>query len=385
MTELPKKPLLERVGVRYFAARSSKVAKVISPDAVHFLNPQERAAMQRVQSGAITRAFLAGAISGSISAGAEVWASPLLPDGASAFSKAGLAYWSVLGGATLVASVAEILFLYWDTLRSVHELARVAGLELFGPNRAASDVALADALARAALELPNPIDLKAGVNPHRESQKWRLVMASLAYKAKVGVTNFVVKLVVRRLLGRVAVRGVLGALVPFVAVPVTATWNGVVAWLVLREARIRAMGPSAVDELLELIFSDVTNLSPMGRLASVRAVAAAIVRTQDLHPNLVRLLTSVAQRAGDTGHSELDDVGAFLHSLPGLEASERRLALQVLAIALIVDGKVSPRERTLWTEALTHAGKELDFAPLDQLRTAFVRGDGVAHEAVRAL
>jgi hypothetical protein len=254
MTSALKKPLLERVGVRYFAARSSKVAKVVSADAVHVLNPLERAAMRRVQAGAIGRAVLAGAISGGISAGAEVWASPLLPEGASAFSRAGLAYWSLLGGATVVASVAEVLFLYWDTLRSVHELARVAGLELFGPDRAASDVALADALARAALELPNPIDLNVGVNPHRESQKWRLVLASLAYKAKVGVTNFVVKLVVRRLLGRVAVRGVLGALVPFVAVPVTALWNAVVAWLVLREARIRAMGPSAVDELLELTF-----------------------------------------------------------------------------------------------------------------------------------
>jgi hypothetical protein len=81
MTTPPRPPLLARVGVRYFASRSSKVRRVDAIDAVHFLNEQERAALLRVQAGAIGRAVLAGAISGGISAGAEVWAAPLLQIG----------------------------------------------------------------------------------------------------------------------------------------------------------------------------------------------------------------------------------------------------------------------------------------------------------------
>jgi hypothetical protein len=375
------------VGVRYFEARSSKVQKVEAVDAIHFLNAQERAAMLRVQAGAIFRAFMAGAISGSISAGAEVFANPLLPDGASAFSRAGLEYWAILGGATLVASVAEILFLYWDTLRSVHQLATVAGLELFGRDAETdtADAALADALARAALELPNPVDQRMGVDPHRESKKWRLVAASVAYKAKVGVTNFVVKLLVRRLLGRVAVRGVLGALVPFVAVPVTAAWNAVVTWLVLKEARVRAMGPSAIDELIGLVFGEVPTLSDAGKLATVRAVASAIVRTQDLHPNLVRLLSVVSARAGATGAAELDDVGAFLASLHVLVPAERKLALQVLAVACIVDGRLTSREESLWEEAVAASERRVEVDGLERLRRAFVAGDALADDVLRAL
>lgn len=235
-----KKPLLERVGVRYFRARSTTKPAASSGDAVHMLNAEERRALWLVQAGAIFRSALAGAISGGVSAAAEVVAEPLLPPGASIFSMDGVRYWALLGGITLLAAVLEILFLYWDTLRSVHELARVAGLELFGKDRKSSDEALVGALARAALELPNPIDRTTGVNPHREVKKWRLVLASFAYKAKVGVTNFLVKMLVRRILGRVAVRSMLGALVPFVAVPVTALWNGLVTWKLLREARIRA-------------------------------------------------------------------------------------------------------------------------------------------------
>lgn len=380
-----KKPLLERVGVRYFRARSSARPSVTSIDAIHVLNPQERAAMRRVQAGAIFRSALAGALSGGASAAAEIIAEPLLPPGAALFSTDGLKYWTFLGGVTLLAAVLEILFLYWDTLRSVHELAREAGLELFGRDRKTSDEALVDGLARAALELPNPIDLSNRVNPHREVKKWRLVLASLAYKAKVGVTNFLVKMLVRRMLGRVAVRSVLGALVPFVAVPVTATWNALVTWRLLREARIRAMGPSALAELIEAAFSDVANLSPQGRLSAVRAVAAAIVRTQDLHPNLVRMLSLVSKRAGDTGNNELDDVGQFLVTLKALAPEELRLSLQLLALALAVDGKVTAREAKLWKDAQAAAGKPLDLKPVELLRRAFARGDTDTAERLRAV
>jgi hypothetical protein len=370
-----KKPFLERVGVRYFRARSTTKRAVSSGDAVHVLNAEERAALRRIQAGAIFRSALAGALSGGVSAAAEVVAEPLLPPGASVFSMDGVRYWTFLGSITLLAAVLEILFLYWDTLRSVHELARVAGLELFGKDRQSSDEALVDALARAALELPNPIDGAERVNPHREVKKWRLVLASLAYKAKVSVTNFLVKLLVRRIMGRVGVRSVLGALVPFVAVPVTAAWNGLVTWKLMREARIRAMGPSAVAELVDVAFSDVANLSAQGRLSAVRAVAAAIVRTQDLHPNLVRMLTLVSQRAGDTGNNELDDVGVFLATLKTLAPEELRLCLQLLALALAVDGKLTARESTLWKDALAGAGRPVDLTSLEALRRAFAAGD----------
>lgn len=374
MNERPQPPLMARVGRRYFAARSSKVKVVDSGDAAHVLNPQERAALKRVEVGAIARAALAGALSGGACAATEVFADAQWPADP-------VTYWTVLGVVTVVASVLEIAFIYWDTLRSVHELARVAGLELFGKDRESSDEALIDALARAALELPNPVDLTAGVNPHREAKKWRLVLISLAYKAKVGVTNFVAKLLLRRVLSRVALRGLL----PFVALPVTAMWNGIVMWLVLREARIRAMGPSAIEELVKVVFDDAPELSAQGRLSAVRAVASAIVRTQDLHPNLVRLLSTVGRRAGDTGKNELDDVGLFLSNLKALEAAELKVSLQLLAIACVVDGKLSPREKRLWTDAMASVGRDVSFAGLQKLLTAFVRGDEIADDVLRAM
>lgn len=368
----PKPPFMARLGRSYFASRSSKVRALASGDAVHVLNADERKALMRVEVAAIARAALAGALSGGACATAEVFADRH-------FAGDVIKCWGLVGAVTIVASVLEIAFIYWDTLRSVHELARVAGLELFGADRKSSDDALVDGLARAALELPNPVDMGVGVNPHREAQKWRLVVASLAYKAKVGVTNFVTKLIIRRLLSRVALRSWL----PFVALPVTAFWNAVVTWKVLREARIRALGPSAIEELVKVVFDDAASLSPQGKLSAVRAVASSIVRTQDLHPNLVRLLSAVSRRTGDTGKNELDDVGQFLTNLKLLEPSELRVSLQVLAVACVVDGRLSAREKSLWNDALSAAGKAIDFRQLEKLRAAFVRGDGIADDVLR--
>ncbi len=369
-----KPPLMARVGRRYFESRSSKVKALAAVDALHVLNPQERAALRRVEVGAITRAALAGAASGGACALAEFIGEREWPDDP-------VSFWTLMAVVTIAASVAEIAYIYWETLRSVHELARVAGLELFGKDRKESDEALIDALARAALELPNPVDVRAGVNPHREANKWRLLLISLAYKAKVGVTNFVVKLLVRRIASRVALRGFL----PFVAVPVTAMWNGIVMWLVLREARIRAMGPSAIEELVKVIFADAPALSAEGKLSAVRAVASAIVRTQDLHPNLLRLLTTVARYAGDTGKNELDDVGLFLEHLEKLDETERKVSLQVLAVACVVDGRLSPREKKLWSDALVAVGRPTEFKTVERLLAGFVRGDEIADGALRAI
>src|SRR5262249_46229550 len=150
----------------------------------------------------IARAMIAGAISTVVSATVEITvAHPLLgPHPRTATLAEEARFYAVVGGATAIASVIEILYLYWDGLRSVHRLANAAGLDLFPHQDDAH--ALADAMARAALELPNPTASVFGVNPHREASRLRLLVASLVYKLKISVTNFLMKALVRRALGR---------------------------------------------------------------------------------------------------------------------------------------------------------------------------------------
>lgn len=386
-TKKAQTPLLERLGVLYFERRSAQVPRAIAADSISVLNPEERKQLVRITRGAVARACLAGALSAIVCGIAEIIADQFFaPDPNTTSIAQNLSqnarYWGFVGGLTVIAAVFEILFLYWDSLRSVHALAHAAGLDLFPKDGERKQVAAA--LSRAALELPNPVDHAFGVDPHREASKIRLFLASILYKLKVSVSNFLVKTVVRRILGRALVRTWL----PFVAVPITALWNGIVTWIVLREARIRAMGPSAAKELSDAIFGQGITPSEEGKAALVRAVASSVVRTEDFHPNLMELLSEVLARVGkpvaetDQG---IDDSRAFLEHLPQLSPDDQRLSLQMLTVAALIDGRFTAAEKQLLSDAYRICGKHLDIAAAERLRKAFVSGDAGLDKLIVAL
>lgn len=378
-------PILVRWGVRYFRELSKKLGPVDVGDGVHFLNPEERATLRKIERGAIIRAAVAGAISTVVAAVTEVLAHPLLgPDDHHATFGQQLHFWAIVGGATVLASIIEILYLYWDGLRATHELSRAAGLDLF-PNEKDDDAALAGAMARAALELPSPTGRFLGVDPFRESSRFRLVTASIVYKLKISVTNFAVKALVRRMLGRAFVK----AWLPFVAVPITAGWNAFICWLIMREARIRAMGPSAAFEMLTFAYGSVPPeiLDDTTRRVAVRAVASSIVRTEDMHPNLAAVLREVMDRTpkDEVDGEDLDAPRLFLVRLAKLGGAQQRFILRVLSIASVIDGRLTRAEKTLLVEAQRVCGMPADLAAVEKLRVAFLRGDPIERERIETL
>ena len=244
-------PDLEALGLQYLRRRAAVPSFTESTDPIHILNPTEQAALRRIERSMVLRAAIAGALSGAVSAAAELIA--IGPGPATTIG------WLWVAGATLAATAMEIAYLYWDALRSVHDLAAAAGVRLFPPGVSISAMT-ATALARAALELPNRPDPRIPVNPYREASKAMLVTAAILYKLKIGLTNFLLKALIRRLGGRTLLR----SWAPFVAVPVTALWNAWVARVVIHEARIRAMGPSATCERLDSLLQARSPLSPAG-------------------------------------------------------------------------------------------------------------------------
>lgn len=371
----PPPPFLERLGSGYL--RAGKEAAALADDPIHVLNPTERAALSRVVRGAIFRAALAGVLNAVATGFGEIYARQQLghmPDHATLLQQA--KYWGVFGVAAIVFAVLEIAYLYWDGLRAVRKLSLVAGLELGSEENA--EVALA--LARAALELPNPPDPVLGVNPHREASKAQLVFASLVYKLKISVTNFLFKSLLQRALGRFATRHVLA----FSAVPVNALWNALVCWSVLREARIRVMGPSAARELLDAALEHEPAPSPELVAAIHHAVGSAIVRTRELHPNHVAMLRAAQDRLGPPATGlELDDSRAFLRDLAKLSDAEKRVALRVLSAAAILDGRLVRTERRLLVEAYAAAGVAPGLSHVEKLRRAFVAGDVIPQGELR--
>lgn len=373
-------PFLERLGMAVLRRTPAHAPVAGEDDPIHVLNADERRELQRIEQRAVRRAATAGALSGLASALAAIGAHRFIgPDGVPYSAADGVRFWGVVGAATLVASLFEIGFLYWDALRSVHAMATAAGLRLSAEALSGEQREVALALARAALELPNPPERVFGVNPHRETTRWVVVLASLLYKGKIALTTFLIKAGLRSLLGQVMGRAVF----ELVAVPVTAVWNAVVCFLVVREARLRTMGPSAAVELVAHALSDEP--SPAGRASAFRSVASAVVRTQDLHPNHHALLRVLVERLGPVDFDDVDDARRFLEDLRALDPVNQRQVLRLLVIAAVIDGKLTRAERRLLIEAFRAAGRPLSLEHVERLRGMFSGGGGLDFELVRGL
>ncbi len=372
----PERPLLERLGGRFL--QTGNWVSEQADDPIHVLNPVERAGLLRVTRGAVLRAALAGALNALVTGLGAVFASRLLgqkPEHATLLQT--VSYWGLFGVLALIAAVLEIAYLYWDSLRAVRALSLVAGLQI----DAVENLDTRFALARAALELPNAPDATFGVNPHRETSRFQLAVASFVYKLKVSVTNFLFKTLVQRAAGRLVTR----TLLAFTAIPVNAAWNALVCWFVLREARIRVMGPSAAIQMLNVVFEAEPAPSPALLASLHRALAAAVVRTTEMHPNHLSLMRELRTRVGQPPSDiEVDDTHAFLHSLTELEPAERRTALRVLSIAAILDGRLVKRERRLLREAYAAAAIPPALDHVERLRKAFVSGDPIPDDELLA-
>jgi hypothetical protein len=359
--------------------RRNAVSAATADDPIHVLNPTERAGLRRVARGAVARAVVAGSLNAIATGLVDVYASHRFgAHSAMPEWHERAPYWAVFGTAAVVFAILEVAYLGWDGLRSVTRLSAVAGLELDRDDN--EEVALA--LARAALELPNPPEPVMGVNPHREASRWQLVLASAVYKLKISVTNFVFKQAVAGVLPRIASRYVLA----FTAIPINGFWNGLVCWAVLREARIRVMGPSAAVEMLDAVLSSEPPPSAALVVALHRAVASCVVRTRELHPNHVAALRALRERVGEPPPGlELDDSRAFLDALPRLPPAERGVALRVLAAAAILDGRLVRAERRLLAQAFAAAEVPSGIEHVQKLRRAFVAGDVIPRDELCAV
>ena len=382
---LGKRRRVEKLAVGYFKKRAGAGVKPLHGDAIHFLNPEERRTLRRSERNAVLRAGAAGAFAASLGAVVSVLARPLLgEEPADASWGETLRYLGVTVLLALPVAVVELSFIYWNAIISVHRLAEAAGVALFRPDDASGDdedEIFAAVLARAALEIPNPPRPLFGINPRREASRWRLILATIVYKAKVSMSNFLLRKLLVRAFGRAGLR----SWIPFVAVPVTATWDAFVCRRALREARLRAIGPSAARELVAHLLSQVAAPSPLLREALYRAIATAVVRSVDFHPNLVELINALKARVGECEADDIDDSRRAIALMQRLDLDERRVALQMLVVACVFDGRVGKKEWTVIARGYALFERATPRVAVLAFKRSLLSGDELGVEQLAAL
>lgn len=339
-------------------------------------NPEEIAALGSTERHTVILAAAAGILSGVLIGGGEVYVRLVVIGDEDAGWLEHWRVWLVFLAAAGIVSAVEIAFLYWNALRGIARLTRISGVSL--AEEAHAEI-IARGLARAGLEFPNPRDPVYGVDAYAYVPNWRLTAQNILYKMKVGVSSFLLRLFMRRVLGRMMVRG----LVPLIAGPLYAAWNALITWRISREARVRALGPFAVDNLIAEVKAERDDLGDEARELLVQAAGEMMRRNQDAHPNYVILLyrlTDVLAIDTDTLNVDWDTAQ---QSLVSLRPEEQSLVLDVLTLSAMLGTRVRRGQTALARDACGQCGRTFDEDAFAGLRSAMIEGRRIDREDIR--
>ncbi len=359
----------ERKGLEILRQKCSR-----KKSTVDVWNDDQVADIQEVEHRTLWFAVISGAVSGAIIAGLELVLRFWLVDDLDTAEWGELApFWAVHLTSAGIITIIEIFYLYRLMLRSVAHISSVGGL--YFANESGDDV-IAIGISRAALDMPNPRTEFYGIDPYLRFSRWKLLLYTLAYRAKIGMTSIILRFVMRRLLARMALRTFL----PFIAIPLYAFWNGLICHWTMREARGRIAAPIAIRQITERIKNEPVVCGHNEERLLIALIAETMMRARDSHPNFLLLLKRLFKQF-EIDPNSIDkefDWEASCKQLATLNSRMQSLALDVLQVAVALGGPPHRRQRQLVKEAFDACGRTFDADALRQVYSQFIRGQGIA-------
>ena len=261
-----------------------------------------------------------------------------------------LVHYGWVAGVMVVATAIEFYYLFYISLRAVHQVSELIHMEDLAHESLKDGVfGVKNILARTALEIEDPELKILGIDPFQRISKKNLFVLGLLYKGKIIVTNLLLKFGLRATVGNF----ILGIPILYAAIPVEIFWNSVVIRKVIHEARLRLFGYALANRIADAVSAEgyLTMLSPAAKKGCLRAIGNAVVMTQNYHPNMIILLLRFKDLLDIHEEDRYDDWQLFLETLREVSEPERNFLLDLLTVAAAFDGRLSPIEKAHLREA----------------------------------
>jgi hypothetical protein len=228
----------------------------------------------------------------------------------------------------------EIILLVLLNLRSVQQAA--VGTGFLRPENAGH---IGKQVVRIALATPARELARFGLDPYQDANPIGLAAYNFLQLTKGFLAHQLVKLLLIGIGGRAALRAVLD----FSGVPIYGAINIIAANRILNEAEIIIMGRKAVEQLA----ASLPDLPRSRAFADTvyDALQFVAMSKRDFHPNHVALADAVLERYGiplRESHRFTAESADRVWSLP---PEQRKVASLVVVTGLVLDGKLSTRER----------------------------------------
>ena len=327
--------LLEKIGLKYFLRLSSKIE---SQRAIKLKDiPSDKilkVVSENITINAIIIAFLVGALTTVPAVIFEIYYRD---------SYTPSSYYIILTLLTLILLVIEVSILYWLGMRSVYTLASLTDCQQESESKLPLEYNVKNMMVRSALELEDPSIEYLGIDPQKYvSKKW-LIIRAILYKAKIALTSFTIRFLLRKIAMRYGVR--VGFI--WVAIPVTAIWDAIVMHRVIKDAKLRLFGYHLSKYISQEIITDrvLQTYSPSVKEGCIRAISTIMVLSKNYHPNSIMLLIRLNQNLAIKEEKDYDNLDEFLEYLNSTTLREKHLLRSLAGISAIFDAKLNRGER----------------------------------------
>jgi hypothetical protein len=340
---------------------------------LHLLNPTERKAIERLEWIAWVTSGLIGTLAVLLLYLPQYYLPNLFPSMDINLPIVGVT--SVPLVATIYGVVLVFIEIWALTILHVYCIQRMAVSMGYITHDSAFLTEKQDKILAVSTEEKDKTLKSFGIDPYQGMKISQVWMVNLFIALKATLSNMVVKILVRRVLGRYAVREVLDLL----GIPIFAFWNIMATRNILREARVMIMGQNLIDFIVptfEKIASEIKDL-PETKSLIYDTLQFIAVSKRDYHANHAYLTAKILPIFGIKIEEKHLIPNDYDLRLAAAEPTLKRFCQLLIIIGLLLDGQISWRERKRIQEFHQKNIIDLSVSQLLSLKDDFLEGRGI--------
>ncbi len=223
-------------------------------------------------------------------------------------------------------------------------------------------------LTEAGLEMPAKHMQLLEINPYIGLTKFAYYSLWIGTKLRATLSNVLMKFLVRRLLGRYALRIV----TDLVGIPIFAFWNAWASRGVMKETRMRIVSNAATTDFLHDF-----STGELKQIEDKLTLLVHFVAQQKRQYNfaLYAFVKGLLEKVPELNLKHSAEVK--IEELFGADPDENRLVARLLIFGLLVDGTLSVKERLTIRKVVKEEWFPLTVEEMDAILKSYVEGEGL--------
>jgi len=269
----------------------------------------------------------------------------------------------------LVLTVIEIVILTWINIRAVRTIAAICDFPDFKQDDYKEQIM---ELVNVGLEKQAKKLQKFGINPYEGMSRFSIFFIFVWNRIRAYLSNIVFKMIVRKILGRFALKIVM----ELASAPVNAFWNAWASSRVTNEARLRIIAAYPIREFVKKCQTKFGQHTGFQELiyANLQYIAMSKRRYHYNHFLMASTFISKFKLDPKKVYKWDDD---YWNKVRALDDEAREWVVRMLTLGMMVDGSISWREELIWAEIEEEQLTTISWKEVEIWEQTFVKGKGI--------